>query len=91
MSSPQVLSERDHCPLGRGVAGGEESFFLNLVLLLTGMSGGGFGGMDNMGNMGGFGGRDMGGRMTGKRVFWRPLGRVEGQLKDPAVLLINPV
>lgn len=31
--------------------------------VLTGMSGGSFGSMDNMG---GFGGRDMGGRMSGK-------------------------
>lgn len=41
----------------------------NLVLFLTGMSGGGgFGGMESMGNMGGFGGRDMApvGRMGGK-------------------------
>lgn len=58
----------------------KKAFFENLVLLLTGMSGGGFGGMDNMGNMGGFGGRDMGGRMTGKQVFCRPLARVEGYL-----------
>lgn len=65
--------------------------FFKLVLLLTGMSGGGFGGMDNMGNMGGFGGRDMGGRMTGKQVFWRPLGRVESHLYDLAVLFVNSV
>lgn len=47
--------------------------------------------MDNMGNMGGFGGRDMGGRMTGKQVFWCPLGRVEGHLHDPAALFVNSV
>lgn len=44
----------------------EKKLCLNLVLVLTGMSGGSFGGMDNMGNMGGFGGRDLGGRMAGK-------------------------
>lgn len=49
--------------------GGRKERCSNLVLLLTGMSGGGgFGAMDNMGNMGGFRGRDMapGGRMGGK-------------------------
>lgn len=49
--------------------GGKERAMSNLMLPLTGMSGGGgFGGMESMGNMGGFGGRDMapGGRMGGK-------------------------
>uniref|UniRef100_A0A8D0AYA6 Myelin expression factor 2 n=1 Tax=Sander lucioperca TaxID=283035 RepID=A0A8D0AYA6_SANLU len=53
-----------NCLSGGGGMGKERCS--NLVLLLTGMSGGGgFGAMDNMGNMGGFRGRDMapGGRM----------------------------
>lgn len=65
---------RDHC---QPLVGRRRKLCSNLMLLWAGMSGGGFGGMDNMGNMGGFGGRDMGGRMTGKQVFSLLLGRDE--------------